>query len=436
MISDLYADHVRTRRQKAEQALSATGFDALLVSSGTPFRYYADDMDAPHHETPHFAHWLPLSGTGHLLLVRSGHKPLVVRVAPEDYWYEQSPLGAPFWAAQFDIREVPSADDAWDLVSTRGRSTAYVGDAPEQARERGFLASEINPSNLLARLDWDRSYKSPYEVACTEEAERMGARGHKAARAAFQSGASELEIHHTYVEAVGCTDKELPYETIVCHDEKGAILHYVGKRTQRDGKVLLIDAGARHNGYASDITRTWTTPAADKVFSELVVGMDELQQRLVDQVRPGLPYLDLHLAAHIAIGDLLHRTGVIKLRGEDALAAGVTSPFFPHGLGHFLGLQVHDVAGHQKAFEGGRVEPPSEHPYLRTTRTIEEGQIFTVEPGLYFIEMLLRGHRSGPTAQHFDWRLIDRLAPCGGIRIEDNVLVTADGHRNLTRPLI
>jgi hypothetical protein len=226
---------------------------------------------------------------------------------------------------------VPSADEAWDLVSTRGRSTAYVGDAPEQARERGFLASEINPSNLLARLDWDRSYKTPYEVSCTEEAERMAARGHKAARAAFQSGASELEIHHTYVEAVGCTDKELPYETIVCHDEKGAILHYVGKRTQRDGKVLLIDAGARHNGYASDITRTWTTPAADKVFSELVVGMDELQQRLVDQVRPGLPYLDLHLAAHLAIGDLLHRTGVIKLRGEDALAAGVTSPFFPHG---------------------------------------------------------------------------------------------------------
>ena len=436
MLSDLYADHVRIRRQKAEQALSETGFEALLVSSGTPLRYYADDMDAPHRETPHFAHWVPLSGPGHLLLVRAGHKPLLVRVAPEDYWYEQVPLGAPFWAAQFDVREVATEDEAWDLVTTKGRSTAYVGDASQRARERGFLASEINPAALIARLDWDRSYKTAYEVACVEEAERMAARGHKAARAAFQGGASELEIHHTYVESVGCTDKELPYESIVCHDEKGAILHYVGKRSKRDGKVLLIDAGARHLGYASDITRTWAAPACDPAFAELLAGLDLIEQELVALVRPGLPYLELHRTAHVKIGDLLHRVGVIKLSGADALAAGVTSPFFPHGLGHFLGIQVHDVSGHQKEPAGGRVEPPAEHPYLRTTRRIEEGQLFTIEPGLYFIEMLLRPHRAGATSKHFDWRLIDRLAPCGGIRIEDNVLVTADGQRNLTRPLI
>ena len=136
------------------------------------------------------------------------------------------------------------------------------------------------------------------------------------------------------------------------------------------------------------------------------------------------------------IGDLLHGAGVLKIGGEEALAQGLTAPFFPHGLGHFLGIQVHDVAGHQKEPAGGTQEPPADHPFLRTTRTIEADQVFTIEPGLYFIEMLLREHRSGPKRELFDWSLVDTLAKCGGVRVEDNVLVTADGHRNLTRPHI
>lgn len=436
MDATLYADHIAIRRARADAALAATGFQAMVVHAGTPFRYWADDMDAPHHTAAHFAHWLPLAGSHHLLLVRSGDKPLLVRVAPEDYWYEQAPLGTPDWVQHFDVREVASEDEAWELVATKGRSRAYVGDAPRRAKERGFLESELNPRELLARLDWDRSTKTAYEVACIEEAERRAARGHHAARAAFEAGASELDIHHAYVAAVGCTDKELPYETIVCHDQKGAILHYTGKRTQRDGKVLLIDAGASCRGYASDITRTWTRAGCHPLFGELVAGMERLQRELCDDVRPGLAYGELHHRAHLKIADLLSSSGVLRLSGPDAFELGLTRPFFPHGLGHFLGLQVHDVAGHQKEPAGGRVEPPAEHPFLRTTRTIEVGQVFTVEPGLYFIEMLLRPHRSGATAEHFDWPLVDALAAHGGIRIEDNVLVTADGHRNLTRPLI
>lgn len=436
MHAELYAEHIAIRRARADEALAATGFEAMVVHAGTPYRYWADDMDAPHHTAAHFAHWLPLAGSHHLLLVRSGDKPLIVRVAPEDYWYEQAPLGTPFWAPHFDVREVASEEEAWELVTTKGRSTAYAGDAPRRAKERGFLESELNPRALLARLDWDRSTKTAYEVACIEEAQRSAARGHQAARAAFEDGASELDIHHAYVAAVGCTDKELPYETIVCHDEKGAILHYTGKRTQRDGRVLLIDAGAGFRGYASDITRTWTRVGCHALFRELVTGMESLQHELCAAVKPGLPYGELHHRAHLKVADLLHATGVLRLSGADAFELGLTRPFFPHGLGHFLGLQVHDVAGHQKEPAGGRVEPPAEHPFLRTTRTIAEGQVFTVEPGLYFIEMLLRPHRRGAAAEHFDWPLVDALAAHGGIRIEDNVLVTADGHRNLTRPLI
>jgi Xaa-Pro dipeptidase len=431
----LYAEHIRARQAKAETALAAAGFDAMVVQSGAPFTYYADDMDAPFRPTPHFAHWVPMDGPHHLLLVRPGKKPKVLRVHPEDYWYEQAPLGSPFWAQEFDLAEVKSEDEAWKTAAPTAR-TAYVGDSPASAEKHGVAKDRVNPPSLLARLDWDRSLKTPYEVACLDEAERMGARGHVAARAAFLAGASELEIHQTYVGAVGCIDEDLPYPTIVALDEKGATLHYQRKRSIRNGKVLLLDAGAKFLGYGSDITRTWTTDDCDAAFREIVKGLDELQQDLCATVRPGKPYGEIHHAAHVKVADLLHRVGIVKKGGEEAVELGLSRPFFPHGVGHFLGIQVHDVSGRQKSPEGGTVPPPTLHPYLRTTRTIEVDQVFTIEPGIYFIEMLLRPHREGALSKHFDWKTIDRLTPCGGARIEDNVVVTASGCRNLTRPYV
>ncbi|MCC7012089.1 MAG: Xaa-Pro dipeptidase [Planctomycetes bacterium] len=431
----LYAEHIAARQRGVEAALAATGHDALVISSGQPFTYFADDQDAPFREVGHFAHWVPLRGPHHLLLLRPGAKPRLVRVAPEDYWYEQAPLGAPFWADDFELHEVPTRDAAWKLARTGGR-IAYIGDEPELARANGVDGAACNPPALVARLDWDRAYKSDYEVACLEEAEKIASWGHRAALAAFDAGGSELEIHLAYVQALGCTEAELPYPTIIAHDEKGAILHYTGKRAQRNGRVLLIDAGAKHLGYGSDITRTWTRKDCNPRFRELVKGMDKLQQKLCDKVVPGLPYPDLHAAAHVLIGDLLHEIGVLRIRGEDAFGEGLTSPFFPHGLGHFLGIQVHDVGGRQKEPSGDVVPPPAHSPFLRTTRRIEEHQVFTIEPGCYFIEMLLRGPKVGRHAELVDWKLVDELLPFGGVRIEDNLLVTAAGHRNLTRTFI
>jgi len=433
--ASLYSEHVRTRQAKAEAALAASGFESLILQSGAPFTYYADDMDAPFRSTPHFAHWVPMEGPKHLLVVVPGKKPKLLRVHPEDYWYEQAPLGNPFWAREFDLVEVRSVEDAWKEAAPE-KGAAYVGDSPVEAEAHGIPKSDLNPPQLLPHLDWDRSHKTPYEIACLEEAERMGARGHVAARAAFLAGASELEIHQTFVAAVGCVDDDLPYTSIVALDEKGATLHYQRKRTNRNGKVLLLDAGAKFQGYGSDITRTWTSEACDPTFRELVEGLDALQQELCALVRPGIPYGDIHHAAHVKVADLLHGLGILKVRGKEAVELGLSRPFFPHGVGHFLGIQVHDVSGRQKAPDGGAVPPPALHPYLRTTRTIEEDQVFTIEPGIYFIEMLLREHRKGKTAEQIDWRLVDRLAPCGGARIEDNVVVTKTGCRNLTRPYV
>lgn len=430
----LFSDHIDARQRALVQTLPRTGFDTLVLSSGEVHTHFQDDQDAPFHTVPHFAHWCPLEGPHHVLVLRADQRPRLIRYAPEDFWYEQLPLetlwgGEPYWRHHFDYEEAPTVDEVWKRVGTPSRA-AYIGNETGRAATAGL---EVNPEKLTKHLDWARSYKSAYEVACLEEATALAAKGHHAAKAAFDGGASELEIHHAYVQAVGCVDHQLPYGTIVALDEKGATLHYEGKRTTRHGKVLLIDAGAKVRGYGSDITRTYAAPACDGRFKALIQGMEKLQLELCDEVRPGLHYGELHHRGHLKIAALLKETGILKADPAEAVSKGWSRPFFPHGLGHHLGLQVHDVAGRQLGPDGEFMPPPPEHPFLRTTRVIDAGQVFTVEPGLYFIPMLLRPLREAGEAS-VDWNLVDQLTPCGGIRIEDNLLVTANGHRNLTRP--
>jgi len=428
-LAALYSRHVGRLQAETEKALAEAGFDSLVVSSGAPFTYFADDRDAPFEPTPHFAHWCPLGGPHHLLHVVPGKKPRLVRHAPEDYWYEQGGVTDPFWLGVFAFEEAGSVEAAWRALG-RPANAAYVGNETERAAEAGL---DTSPAALTPRLDWVRSYKDAYEVHCIEEATVRGARGHRAAREAFAAGASELEIHQAFVRAVGCTEAELPYTTIVALDEKGATLHYETKRTARNGKVLLLDAGAQVRRYPCDITRTTTAPAADARFAELVRRVDALEQDLVHAATPGRPYLDVHLDAHRGVARILADLRLVRVSAEEALAKGYTHPFLPHGIGHHLGIQVHDVAGRQADPSGTPAPPPKEHPYLRNTRTIEPGHVFTIEPGIYFIPMLLRPVRSGGDATAFDWAAIDALTALGGVRVEDNVVVTAAGPRNLTR---
>ncbi len=421
----LYAAHLKERQEKTEAALGASGFDALVIHSGTPLRYHADDQEAPFRATPHFAHWLPLEEANDLLIVRPREKPMLVRYVPDDFWREYASLDPSFWSSAFEIAEAKSVESLFNHIAvahSEGK-TAYIGDNPEEAKAHGVSAERVNPPELLALLDRDRSLKTGYEVACIAEANRIAAPGFAAAKVAFLEEKDELGIHHAYLSAVGATERELPYETIVALNEKGAILHYQGKRRGVQGKSLLLDAGARYLGYCSDITRIWAADDADPLFKELIAGVEKLQQELCAEAKPGLPFSEFQKNTHVKIGNLLNALGVLKVDGKKGAELKLTNAFFPHGVGHFLGIQVHDV-GSERTKEGDT---------LRNTTVITEGQVFTIEPGVYFNELLLKPHRSGDKSAYFDWNLIDRLAPYGGVRIEDDVYVNKNGVRNLTK---
>jgi len=150
-------------------------------------------------------------------------------------------------------------------------------------------------------------------------------------------------------------------------------------------------------------------------------------------VRAGQSYPELHIHAHHVLADVLREHGFIRMSAESAVAAGVTSVFFPHGLGHPIGLQVHDVAGFQQDERGGSIARPEGHPYLRMTRALEAGMVVTIEPGLYFIDMLLEELRQTPASAQVDWARIDAFRQFGGIRIEDDVVCTDGAPENLTR---
>ncbi|MEO6327249.1 MAG: Xaa-Pro dipeptidase [Thermoanaerobaculia bacterium] len=432
----LYSKHVAERQTTAARALQETGYDRLLIHAGRPFEYFADDQEAPFHATPHFAHWAPVEGPDHLLEIVPGRRPRLFRVTPRDFWYEAPAPADEFVSSEIDIVDVLNPKEAWATAGAGSGRTAFLGGPIPEGEL--VAADDLNPAALVHRLDWERSYKSDYEVACLVSATARAAAGFRAAEAAFTAGASEMEIHHAYLAAVGSMEEALPYPTIIGLNERASTLHYHGKRGRNGAhaNVMLIDAGATVRGYGCDITRTFASAGADPVFRFLLEGMEKAQQSLAREARPGRPYLALHLEAHRKIAALLIEAGILKGSTEDAVAQGLSQPFFPHGLGHFLGIQVHDVAGKQADREGTPAPPPQEQRYLRTTRMIEERQLFTIEPGLYFIPMLLEPFRTGRCQDQFDWALIDRLIPCGGIRIEDNIYVEKESNRNLTREAI
>src|SRR5438046_635522 len=204
-------------------------------------------------------------------------------------------------------------------------------------------------------LDFPRAVKSPYELDCLREANRLGARGHRAAERAFAAGASELGIELAFLEGCGQREQELPYNPIIALNAGGAVLHYqvLEKQPPRERHSLLIDAGAQFQGYASDITRTYSAGDAD--FALLVRRMDQMQQTLCAGVRAGVDWRDVQLRTHRLLAELLREADITRCGAEEAMASAVTSVFLPHGIGHLLGLEVHDVAGFMRSPQRGRV---------------------------------------------------------------------------------
>ena len=429
-IDQLYKPHLQTLMRRTERSLAASGFDALVIHAGTAPIQFLDDQDYPYKVNPHFKAWVPIEDNpGCILVVAPGARLKVLFHQPNDYWHKPARLPRAPWTAEVDLiamDEPSKASGHWAHL----RRVAYIG--PD-----GFSAetdpASINPPDLLSRLHYDRAVKTAYELECMRRASALGARGHQAALAAFRRGESEYEAHMRYLEACSQREQEMPYNNIVAYNENSAVLHYqhLERTAPAPLRSFLLDAGAQYRGYASDITRTYA--AAPCRFADLVDAVDAAQRVLCGEIVAGRDYREVHLSAHRRLGDVMQEIGLTKLPGQAALELGVTSVFFPHGIGHLLGLQVHDVGGVMADTSGHERQRPEGHPYLRLTRMLEPGVVVTVEPGIYLIDSVLAAAHADPRRAHIDWAVVDELKPFGGIRIEDNVVATAAQPENMTR---
>ncbi|WP_409475764.1 Xaa-Pro dipeptidase [Stenotrophomonas sp. Y-13] len=429
----LYADHLDVLVRRADEALARGGFDHLVVPSGRLHYQAFDDRDYPYAVNPQFKAWLPLTRVPDSWLIHTpGRRPQLVYHQPHDYWHAVPAAPNGWWVEHFDIHVIRTPEQALALLPKDPARCAILGEA--QSALGGFAPN--NPQPVIDYLDYQRAFKTPYEIALMRQAQVHAVRGHRAAAAAFHAGASEFAIHMAYCSAVDQDCNELPYGNIIALNEHAAVLHYtdLGRAAPQPARSFLIDAGASACGYASDITRTHAAAGHDE-FQALIDAVDAAQRGMCAAVRSGFDYKQLHVDAHLALMGILKDFGVITVSPEAALASGVSAAFFPHGIGHLIGAQVHDVAGFAASDRGGRIERPAGHPYLRMTRVLEPGMVVTIEPGVYFIDMLLDEVKKAGNAASVNWARVDFFRPYGGIRIEDEVLCTDGEADNLTRPV-
>ncbi len=295
--------------------------------------------------------------------------------------------------------------------------------------------------DLIKAIIAQRAYKSAEEIVQMEEAVNICREMHIAAMKETRAGRKEYEIaaviHGKALEFGG----DLAYPIIFSVNGQTLHNHYHGN-TMTEGRLALNDSGAE-NGmfYAGDITRT--IPVSSKFTEkqkEIYNTVLKMELSAITALKPGIQYKEVHLLANRILLEGLSDLGFIKGNIDEMLAEGVQGLFMPHGLGHAIGLDVHDMEDLGENYVGYRdgLERSTQLGLksLRMAKELEEGYVITVEPGLYFIPELIDKWKSEKKFTHFiNYDKLEQYKDFGGVRIEDNCLITADGQKTLGKPI-
>jgi len=304
----------------------------------------------------------------------------------------------------------------------------------------------LSPDEVMSEASKDliqvvadqRAYKSDEEVVEIEKAVNVSVAMHEAGMRMARPGMSEMEIAAEVERIAAASGGHVAFPVIATVNGQTLHNHSHGN-TIEEGDLFLLDAGAETAmGYAGDLTSTF--PVSPR-FSERQRTVWEIllaaYEKATSSLAPGVPYRDVHFAACRVIFEGMKGLGVFKGDTDEALAAGAHAMVMPHGLGHMMGLDVHDMENLGEVVVGYAGEPKSTQfglKSLRLARPLEPGFVLTVEPGIYFIPQLMDLWRSnGHCGAFIDFDELDKWRDFGGVRNEEDYLITADGSRRLGR---
>ena len=323
--------------------------------------------------------------------------------------------------------EVLGKLDAW-LVARPGRRIVMLG-----APLPGVAADAARTAEVREALKHARRAKEPGELATLRRGAQATAEGYAAVQPFLRPGVSErrmqIELEAGFFR--GGAD-ETGYHSIVGVGAQCAVFHGSPstQRVAKEGDFILIDAGGQTDRYVTDVTRTYVAGSPSAFQRDFYQVVQNAFRRACARCRPGAEWKEIHLAAAVDLMAGLVSLGIMRGRAESLVEQDAHTLFFPHGLGHMVGLGVRDAGG----VEPGRTKDP--RPCLRSLRMdliLRPGYVVTVEPGLYFIPALLNDpqHRE-KYRDCVNWELAGQHLGLGGVRLEDNLVITDGEPENLT----
>ncbi len=416
------SEHISVRRERAAKAWQTEHI--VLIGAGAPIPV-PGGMDQVHHFEPHPDHyWLTGHRTPGAVLAYDAHEG----------WHDFTP----------DLTE---DDRVWEgLTSREGEPISGLKPWLEARANRpkvilgvpgaplsGVTSDRTADAVYAERLLHTRRVKDNVEIDLIRAACNATARGFARAREFTAPGVTEREIEiEMQAECFRAGGEKMGYHNIVGSGPNTSVLHFSPSARQvQKGEFVLIDAGCQVEGYTADVSRTFVVGKPRAQQTELHGIVKEALEFGNAQCKPGKEWRQLHLECALMMTRGLVSLGILRGEAQSLVERDVHALFFPHGLGHLVGMGVRDASGY---LPGRARSDRFGLAFLRMDLPLECGYVTTVEPGLYFIEPLLTDpKRREKFADAVNWDEVDRWIGIGGVRLEDNILVTDSGPVNLTK---
>jgi Xaa-Pro aminopeptidase len=420
-------DRALTRRRDAAIAEWGLVDEIVLIGAGDPIGVPGrGDRTYPFHAHSEYFYLTDRNRPGGVLAFdpQEGWFDFVVEVTEEERLWSGAVGG--------EVDGVPLGQLPVWLGARRDRTVACLGASVASDEPVEIKCDAALTEDLRLALDVVRRPKDEIELERMRVAERATSAAFAAAVPVLVEGSTERSVQiELETAALRAGADAMAYDTIVGAGTNSAVLHFMpSDRRLNDGDLVLIDAGADYRQYASDITRTYPVGGRlNAVQQEMHGVVHAAEQAAIARCIPGTEWVDVHLTAAQVIAEGLVAFGLLRGDPSALVESGAVWLFFPHGIGHLVGLGVRDAAGPLPS----RRDTPTPIKNLRINLPLHAGYVVTVEPGIYFVPAMLqdpeRRHRYRDAVE---WDRVDRMLDFGGIRIEDNVHITPDGHEILT----